>query len=80
MNALTTKQLEQLKEMGMDEKDIIYQVHVTGLTERQRHIQDIPEIFVVVKEPQADAGIIAYGWSDGIRCRQAGTQTLACVG
>lgn len=64
LNALTIKQLEQLKEKGIDQENIVYQAHVSGLNYEQQLMQDIPYTYLVVKNEDADGGCVVYGWSD----------------
>lgn len=70
LNALTMQQLEQLEQAGIQQDKIIYQVHVTGLDERDRNMQDIPETYLVEKNEQADGGCVVYGWNEGLRANK----------
>ncbi len=62
LNALTVQQLEQLELAGIQQDKIIYSVHVTGLSERERNMQDIPESYIVQANEQANGGCIVFGW------------------
>lgn len=62
LNALSMEQLGRLERANINQDNIIYVVHVTGMDERERRMQDIPETYLVKKNEQANGGCIVYGW------------------